>query len=178
MRIMIDFTLTESRERLDHLMCDLRDNVIFELHNALAEHEEKCSDELGGVNVAIVDTDVMVNTLISRMKDSLLSVFNTPRTYTVGESAEGICSAMTNAFEEAIKTVTDIHFTDTAELYVAVVQSGISPTITDTVTWTDVLTDNAMERINKIYKAAQIETIGICRRELVYLSEKYGGVAE
>ncbi|TSF72870.1 hypothetical protein FG732_26735, partial [Salmonella enterica subsp. enterica serovar London] len=86
MQIVIDFALSESRRQLDEILLGLKRDVEFELHDALAVHENRLSDEMGsGVDVAICDTGDMVNQLIERMFTRLRNILHYPHRFELVE---------------------------------------------------------------------------------------------
>ncbi|MCT7475904.1 hypothetical protein N5V81_13055 [Escherichia coli] len=64
------------------------------------------------------------------------------------------------------------------QTYVAVVINGQSSNVTDTVTWSDIVDQPIIDKITKLYREAEMKVLAICRRELLYLGEKYGKPAE
>ncbi len=177
MRVILDFALTESRAQLDKVLVELRKQVEFELHDALAAFENKYSEENGGKDVAILDVDAMVKNLIEQMEDKLRAVLDRPQVFRVNEAPDEIETVLVAAFDMASNVVANIHVTDMNELYVAIIEKGGTTLINDTVTWTDVLEDTVIGKINDVYKPAQKTVVDICRKEIAYLGEKYGKVA-
>ncbi|QVW55262.1 hypothetical protein pEaSNUABM29_00222 [Erwinia phage pEa_SNUABM_29] len=177
MQIIIDFALSESREQLDKVFMDLKKNVEFELHDALAVHENRLSDENGGADVAIYDTDAMVNQLVERMFTRLRNIFNYPHRYELIEGADQITDLLSHAFERAGESLANLHQENLGETYVAVLINGQSAQVTDTVTWSEIVDTPIVEKVKELYRAAEMQVLTICRRELIYLGEKYGNQA-
>lgn len=177
MQIIVDFALTESREQLDKVLLNLKQEVEFELHNALAEHENRLSDEQGGVDVTISDTDRMVDGLVESMFGRLRNILNYPHHFVVNEGTNEFEDLLSAAFESAGESLAQLHHENLTETYVAVIMSGQPSNITDTVTWSDIVSEASIQKVRQLYQKAEMEVLAICRRELIYLGEKYGGQA-
>ncbi|AFQ96679.1 hypothetical protein G173_gp134 [Erwinia phage phiEaH2] len=173
MRLIVDFALSASRNNLNIALTALRKEVQFELHDKLAEYENKYSEEQGGEEVAILDVDAMVNSLIGQMEDALMSVVHYPHILRVNDAQSEIETVMNEAFRRAVETITRIRKTDVKELYVSIIRKDGNMVINDTVTWPDVLDDEVILRLNNIFRQAQTKVIDICQSELHYLAVMY-----
>ncbi|EIT8858605.1 hypothetical protein L3Q90_002514 [Salmonella enterica subsp. enterica serovar Enteritidis] len=179
MQIVIDFALSESRRQLDEILLGLKRDVEFELHDALAVHENRLSVEIGsGVDVAICDTGDMVNQLIERMFTRLRNILNYPHRFELVEGTDQITDLLSEAFDKVGESLAGLHQENLGETYVAVVINGQSSNVTDTVTWSDIVDQPIIDKITKLYRDAEMKVLAICRRELLYLGEKYGKPAE
>lgn len=175
MQIVIDFAMSESRRQLDEILVALKKDVEFELHDALAVHENRLSDEMGsGVDVAISDTDAMVNQLIERMFTRLRNILNYPHRFELVEGADQITDLLSEAFDKVGESLAGLHQENLGETYVAVIINGRTANVTDTVTWSDIVDQTIIDKITQLYRSAEMNVLGICRRELLYLGEKYG----
>ncbi|HCJ5818921.1 TPA: hypothetical protein NU463_004577, partial [Escherichia coli] len=45
-------------------------------------------------------------------------------------------------------------------------------------TWSDIVDQPIIDKITKLYREAEMKVLAICRRELLYLGEKYGKPVE
>ena len=166
MKILIDFSLSESRGKLNKLLSEMRSRVAFELHDAIAVHENKISEEHSGVEITILDSEAMVK---------IHSAMTYPHLVRVTDPDTDIHLILEKAFLHAAHYLQNNAPDTLDEVYVAILQRQSSTTdIIDTTCWSDILTNETMSRIRDIF----LETLGlvekICHAELIYLSSKYG----
>lgn len=175
MKILIDFSLSESRGKLNKLLSKMRSRVAFELHDAIAVHENKISEEHSGAEITILDSEAMVNNLIEQLERKIHSAMTYPHLVRVTDPDTDIHLILEKAFLHAAHYLQNNAPDTLDEVYVAILQRQSSTTdIIDTTCWSDILTNETMSRIRDIF----LETLGlvekICHAELIYLSSKYG----
>ncbi len=61
MKLLIDFSLSSSRDRLNKILTEMRSKVRLELHDAIAVYERKLTKENNGETVVILDAKAMVD---------------------------------------------------------------------------------------------------------------------
>ena len=174
MKILIDFSLSESRGKLNKLLSEMRSRIALELHDAIAVHENKISEEHGGAEIAILDSEAMVNNLVEQLERKIHAVMEHPHLVQVTDPDTDIQLILEKAFLHAAHYLQNNAPDTLDEVYVAILQRQPSLTdIIDTTCWSDILTNETMSRIRDIF----LETLGlvekVCRAELIYPSSKY-----
>lgn len=178
MRLIIDFALTESRQYLDEILTKMKNAVEFELVDAFEAYASKLSDEREGEEVAILDYQAMVNMAVMQMGAQLKNLLSHPHTFEITNVDKDFSLLLDEAFRQAVSSTENVKVEDFTELYVALVEKGGDVQITDTIGWKDVLDEQRLARVSKIYRDAQVAVLDICRQEIAYLGEKYGKVAQ
>lgn len=101
MKILIDFSLSESRDKLNKVLSEMRSRVAFELHDAIAVHENKISEEHDGADITILDSEAMVNNLVEQLVIKISSAMTYPHLVRVTDPDTDIQLILEKAFLHA-----------------------------------------------------------------------------
>ncbi|HHJ0714739.1 TPA: hypothetical protein ACQFDA_004655 [Escherichia coli] len=174
MKLLIDFSLSSSRDRLNKILTEMRSKVRLELHDAIAVYERKLTKENNGETVVILDAKAMVDFLVDALERRIHAVIERPYLVRVTDPDTTVESILEKAFVDAAHYLQRHSPDDFETIYVGVIQQQNAETnIVDTVCWSDILTNETISRVRDIFIENLALVKRVCSSEIIYLSSKY-----
>lgn len=172
MKVLLDFSLTESRAKLDAVLLAMKKSLEFEVHNALAEYERSLKVETGDT-YCLVDAEGIVNATVAAMIDKVRNVLSTPIPVMVAHWDDGadVLDLIRDAFEKGAANMESMALGDATEVYVTVPMKEGGNNF-EMVSLHDVLNTANAQAIDKILKDTSLKVSDICIKEIVYIQEK------
>lgn len=172
MKVLMDFSLSESRAKLDAVLLAMKKSLEFEVHNALAEYERTLKVETGDT-YCLVDAEGIVKTTVDAMIDKVRVVLSTPIPVMVAHWDDGadVLDLIRDAFEKGSANMENMALGDATEVYVTVPMREGGNNF-EMVSLHEVLNTANAQAIDKILDDACMKVRDICIKEIVYIQEK------
>lgn len=172
MRVIMDFSLSESRAALDKVLLEMKKSLEFEIHNALAEYELQLKRETGDT-YCIVDAELLVKRAVTDITQNIQNVLSTPLPVLVShwDDAADVLDLIRDAFEKGGEHIQSMVLGNNAEVYMTLPMKD-GKNLFEMVELHEVLSTTDSSSVEHILKTGMAKVRDICHKELMYIKEK------
>jgi len=177
MKMILDFSLSDSRAGLNTVLVDMQRDIAFEIHQAIASYETALQKDTGKPHL-VVDAPSLTSEVVGQLTEKLKLILGHPLPVSIAHWDDGddILELIREGFESGNHILDNLTTCPVDEFYVTlpIGEGEEYHNMFQLVNLSELLTDAAALNIENIIKHAEGKVIQLCRNEIALFHERMG----